>query len=163
EARRHDEAAQREGELRRTVQAMLDRAEQWQQQAKWREALALLEQARDLVGEAGPEDLRREVVGRLGQLELVKALDDIRQKKVLLVEGNYDESRADPEYELAFARAGLGSPGDDPAAVARQVKGLWVREQVVAALDDWAGATRVKERRAWLLRLARLLDPDPLW
>jgi tetratricopeptide (TPR) repeat protein len=142
---------------------MLDRAEPWQQQGKWREALTLFEQARDLVGERGPEDLRREVEGRVWQLELVKVLDAIRQQKVLLVEGTFDESRADPEYEAAFARAGLASAGDDPAAVARRVEGLRVREQVVAALDDWALTTKGPERRAWLLQVARHLDPDPLW
>jgi tetratricopeptide (TPR) repeat protein len=163
EARRHHEAALREGELRRNVQAMLGRAEQWQQQAKWREALALLEQARDMVGEGAPDDLRDEVETRLAELELVKALDDVRQKKAMLVEGAYDESRADPEYEAVFARAGLANISDGPAEAVRWAERLQAREQVVAAFDDWASITKDKNRRAWLLQIARRLGPDPLW
>jgi Flp pilus assembly protein TadD len=126
---------------------MLGRAEQWQQQAKWREALALLEQARDLVGDGGPDDLRDEVGSRLAELELVP----------------YDESRADPEYEAVFARAGLANIGDDPAEVARRAERLQAREQVLAGLDDWASTTKDVKRRDWLLQIARRLAPDPLW
>ena len=46
-------------------------------------------------------------------------------------------------------------------AVAARVGDSPVRKALVAALDDWAGCTPDKRRRAWLLRVARLADPDP--
>src|SRR5262249_10863266 len=38
-----------------------------------------------------------------------------------------------------------------------------IREQLVAALDDWAFVADPGRERARLLRLARLIDPDPDW
>ncbi len=45
--------------------------------------------------------------------------------------------------------------------MARRVAGSVVHEALVAALDDWAGATRDAARRAWVLRVARRADPHP--
>jgi tetratricopeptide (TPR) repeat protein len=45
--------------------------------------------------------------------------------------------------------------------VAARVRASAVREEVVAALDAWAGITWDGPRRAWLLAVARAADPDP--
>ena len=45
--------------------------------------------------------------------------------------------------------------------VAARVSDSPVRKALVAALDDWASCTADPRRRAWLLEVARLADPDP--
>jgi tetratricopeptide (TPR) repeat protein len=54
----------------------------------------------------------------------------------------------------------LGRVGDDSEALAARLRDSAVRAEVVAALDDWASLTQERERRAWLLEVARGADPD---
>jgi tetratricopeptide (TPR) repeat protein len=56
---------------------------------------------------------------------------------------------------------GLGEVGDDPEAVAARVRAAAVREQLVAALDDWAWVSQDAGRGQWVLGVARRVDPDP--
>jgi serine/threonine-protein kinase len=73
--------------------------------------------------------------------------------------------RAAQEYEAAFRDAGFGQVGDDPAAVAARIKSSTIRDEVVAALDDWAVCARSaaadKARQRWLLEVLRRADPSP--
>jgi tetratricopeptide (TPR) repeat protein len=54
----------------------------------------------------------------------------------------------------------LGGDGDDVVGVAGRVRDSAVGGEVVAALDDWASLTKDRERRKWLLAVARGADPD---
>jgi tetratricopeptide (TPR) repeat protein/tRNA A-37 threonylcarbamoyl transferase component Bud32 len=148
-------------ELRHGVEAGLDRAADLRREARWAEAEAVLEQADDRLGEGGPQDLRRRLARAQSDLELVRRLDAARLKAATVVEGKLDRAGAARDYAAAFRQARLGRPGDEVAAVAQRLRRSDVREQLVAALDDWATLTGPGSRRAWLLAVARRADPDP--
>jgi tetratricopeptide (TPR) repeat protein len=125
-------------------------------------ARELLEQARQRLGLAGLDDLRRRVDQGQADLDLAEHLDAARFLGTTAVEGEFDPAGAEPLYASAFADAGLGLEGDDSTAVAAQVRESAVSVEIVAALDDWASMTRDLRRRSWLLAVARAADPDPV-
>jgi serine/threonine-protein kinase len=77
------------------------------------------------------------------------------------VEEKFGPGGPESLYEEALAKAGLGRPGDESGSAAARVRDSAVREEIVAALDDWASITPDPARRAWLLAVARGADPDP--
>jgi tetratricopeptide (TPR) repeat protein len=90
----------------------------------------------------------------------VDALDRIRLKAATIVEGKFDQASADRAYAALFRERGLAVEGEDPGAVADWVRASALRSQLVAALDDWAVATRDSARRGWLLEVARQVEPS---
>jgi tetratricopeptide (TPR) repeat protein len=147
-------------ELRRGVEAALDKAGELQQQARWAEARAVLDQAGHRLGDSGPADLRRRVQQARADLRLVDQLDAARLKAATWLGDRYDHAAAEREYAAAFRKTRLGKEGDDPAAMAARIRHSAVKEQLVAALDDWAGRTSNRRQRAWLPAVARQADPD---
>src|SRR5262249_54604873 len=112
------------------------------------------------------------VLQRLDQADrergLAKRLDAIHLDRAAVVDGRFDvrnnRGRANREYAAAFREAGFGQVGDDPAAVAARVGPSTVRDELVAALDDWAVcADRAGDavRQRWLLEVLRRADPNP--
>jgi serine/threonine-protein kinase len=159
-AERRADQARREAGQRQQVEAAIDKAAGLRQQGHWREAEALLEQARLALGEAGPGDLRRRVEQEAADLALVDRLEAIRLNRSTFIEDHFNNGAADEDYAAAFHDAGLGAEGDDPAAVAARVRDSAVSLQLLAALDDWAVATDDRQRRTWLLEIARRADTD---
>ena len=145
---------------RRGVETALAEVAQLQQQARWAEARAVLEQTESRLGEIGSQHLRGRLEQARRELELVARLDAIRLNRVTLVEGQFDTAMADREYAVAFREAGLGEVGEDPAAVAARVVNSAVIGVLVATLDDWADCA-TGARRNWVLEVARKADPDP--
>jgi tetratricopeptide (TPR) repeat protein len=154
------ERARRDAELRQAVESALDRAAGLRQQARWREAQAVLDQARRGLGDAGPDDLRQRLKVAEAGLALVNRLDAIRQRRAAWVEGHFDHWTAVRDYAAAFREAGLGEVGDDEEAVAARVRASGVAGPLVAALDDWAAAANERGSRPWLLGVARRAAPD---
>ncbi len=132
-----------------------------QGEARWGEARAVLDQAKQRLGAGGPADLKARLERMRGELELVQNLDAIRLKKATIVEGRFDSAGVDREYAEAFRAAGMAAVGGDAAAAAKWVAGSGVRDAVVAALDDWASCAQERGRRDWVLEVARRADPDP--
>jgi serine/threonine-protein kinase len=159
--RQRAERAAEAGRQREAVEAALDKTRDLRQQARWAEARAVLEQARDRLGEAGPEDLRQRVEQATADLALVDRLEDIRLKRSTLVEGKFDDRGAEQDYAEAFRKAGLEQKGDDAETVAARIRNSAASEQLVAALDTWATVTKDPPRRAWLMDVARRAEPDP--
>jgi tetratricopeptide (TPR) repeat protein len=91
----------------------------------------------------------------------VENLDAARLRAATLVRGRFDPAAAEPLYEKTFAKAGMGSPGDEVEAVAARMRDSDVCAEIVAVLDDWAGITQDRGRLEWLLAVARAADPDP--
>jgi tetratricopeptide (TPR) repeat protein len=149
-------ARQRQG-----VEAALAEVARLQGQARWAEARVALDQADNQLGPQGAEYLRVRLEQARRDLDLVARLDAIRLNRATLVEGRLDNSRADQDYEEAFCEAGMVAVGGDAAAAAEWVSGAAVREALVVALDDWAGCAQSRQRRAWVLEVARRADPDP--
>ena len=153
---------QQRAELRNEVVTTVAQAVSLRQGFHFHEARQLLEQVRQRVERAGPDDLRRQVDQARADVNLAQRLDDARTQAATLVntDGIFDPAAAEPLYLSAFADAGLGRDGDDSEAVAAAVRASAVRAEIVAALDDWASMTPDLRRREWLLAVARGADPD---
>jgi serine/threonine-protein kinase len=159
---RNLERAQRQRDLEAAVQTSLEKADVLRRQARWSEASTLLHQIHSQLPDEAPPPLRERLEQALADVDLVSELEDIRMKMANLIENQFDRAGAERRYVELFARRGLGSDTEDPAVVAGRVRESAVREQLVAALDDWAfNATRDLRRANWLLAVARLADPHP--
>jgi serine/threonine-protein kinase len=156
------EAAQRRREAEGVTQAALEKAGGLQRQGRWAEAEALLGQTLRQLGQDVPQPARGSLERALADVALVGELDAIRLRNATIVEGRLDFAGADREYGEVFARRGLGREGEDTSVVGTRVCDSAVKEQLLAALDDWAFATRNHPRRAWLMGVARRADPHPL-
>jgi serine/threonine-protein kinase len=150
--------AERRAELRSEVAIAAAQALSLGKRFHFGEARELLREARHRLGPEGIDDVRRKADQAWDDLALAQELDTARLRAATLSAGPAIERL----YEEPFANAALGRPGDDCVAVAARVRGSAVREEIVAALDDWASLTQDHARRAWLLEVARRADPNPL-
>jgi serine/threonine-protein kinase len=147
-------------ERRQGVEEALAEVGRLQSQAKWSLARAVLDQAQSRLGDHGPADLQWTLNRMRSDLDLVAQLDAVALARATVVKGKLDDAGADQGYATVFAGAGLGAPGDEPQSVADGVRASAVSRPLVAALDDWADCTEDKDRRQWLLAVARRADPD---
>ncbi len=100
---------------------------------------------------------------------LAARLDAIRLARATILGGRFNpaadrrfnNAQADRAYGSAFREAGVGVMGDDPADVARRVAASSVRQPLLVALGDWAVCAGLEIRRAWVLEVARRVDPEP--
>jgi serine/threonine-protein kinase len=147
---------------RRHVDEALRQAAQFRQQARWADAKAVLKQAEDRLETDAPDELRAPLVQAREDLTLAAKLDGIRLGRAALVDGKMVQFLAAPKYARAFRAHGLNVLGGDLEELVAQIQGSAIREQLVAALDDWASVEpkRVKVRR--LLEVARRADPGRL-
>jgi serine/threonine-protein kinase len=152
---------QQRAALRRDVEELVAQAARLRRVGHFDECQELLGQAGRRLGSGGPADLRGQVDGALADAALARRLDEARQRASIFVEGKLDYDGSERDYAAALAECGLAREGEDEGAVGARVRGSAVREEVVAALDDWAGITRDEGRQAWLLAAARAADPDP--
>jgi serine/threonine-protein kinase len=154
--------AQQEARLVEGVETALEEVTKLEGKGRLGEARAVLDQAASRLGEDGPQDLRARVEQARQDLNLVALLDDIRLRRAAVVEGQrgFDFAGTDRRYAAAFAEAGLAREGEDPADAAVRIRATAVRDPLVAALDDWAYCAQEASRRAWLLAVARMADPD---
>jgi serine/threonine protein kinase len=157
------------------------------QPARWtlflRTAQAELAQARRLL--AGAEgNLDAKVTRALARLEqrlagdeadyrLALHLEKIRLDRATWVQGAFDDRTAAAQYPRALA--GFGVLTRPPATAAARLAASPIKEQLVAALYDWAqvtagtraeGESRRKERKeriVQLLAVARRAAPDAAW
>jgi tetratricopeptide (TPR) repeat protein len=160
--RQQAEEARQAESLRRDVEALLAQAIGFRQGAHFKEAGELLGQAQQRLGPDGAADLREQVDQALADTELARRLDAARQRALTVVEGwKANDAGTEQEYAAVLKEAGLGQEGEDAGVVAARVRASAVRAEVVDALDDWATVTANGPRRAWLMAVARMADPDP--
>ncbi len=151
---------------------LLNRAENWQ--ARIRIAEAALDRADALLDRAGEDhdsELAREVSGlrtRLRQDDadrlLALRLEKIRLDRAAWVDGRIDNARAAAEYLKVWSEAGVAVTNAD-AAVAT-IGSSPIKEQLVAALDDWARTVfDLKQERLTeqVHAVARRAAPDSAW
>ncbi|HEY7428116.1 MAG TPA: tetratricopeptide repeat protein, partial [Gemmataceae bacterium] len=123
------------------------------------EARRVMERAEVRAANGGPAELLRQVEQMRADLTLVEQLDKIRLDAATWSGNDFDYATADRDYATVFRERGLAVEGDDPEMVAARIQGSAIKAQLVAALDDWAMATAVPARRAWLLQVARRAEP----
>ena len=114
-----EQRARHDAEMRNDVGTAVAQAESLRKGFHFREARELLEQARQRLEPAGPDDLRRQVEQAQADLNLAERLDAARIKSATLARGIDAPAAAEPLYVSAFAEAGLGREGDDIKACQR--------------------------------------------
>jgi serine/threonine-protein kinase len=154
--------AEHERDLRRDIDMAVAQAARLRDGYQFHEAFDLLEQARQRLATSGPDDLHWQVKQAADDLDLAKRLDAARLQAAAFLQGKYNPAAVEPWYVSAFADAGLGRVNDDIDAVAARVRESAVRNEIVAALDDWASITRDRQRREWLLAVACKADTASL-
>ena len=161
------ERAARRAETASAVTQALDAAERSMGLAKWPDAMAAVSQAEALLGPGGGNDVLRQRSRRLREdLAMVLRLDEIRQEMSAVTDDHFDTGLADRLYGEAFRDYGIDVESLEPDAVASKMPAGPVREELVAALDDWMRIRRgmhKKDDSDWkrLLAAARAADPDP--
>jgi serine/threonine-protein kinase len=187
EAARREEQAQRQRPARQAVEAALEQAPQLWRQGRWREARALLVQAESALADASSTEREQRLAQARADLELVHQLEGIRLNRTSTARG-YVQTQPDPpaplervllrpqrpirvdfhlgpaaqQYAAAFQAAGLEVAGNEEDTAARLRRSA-IREELVAALEDWAHATASTQVRDRLLRLAQRADPGSEW
>jgi tetratricopeptide (TPR) repeat protein len=151
---------------------LLDRPAVWKHKLVLAEAA--LQHARDLAdGPEGPfsEELHAEIQtlqawhrGAEADRELALQLEKIREDRSVLVSGKFDSAGALRGYAADFGRLGLKlQPGQEDADFAL-IQRSAIREQLVAALDDWAsvaGSEKALDLQRRLFGMAVRSDPGP--
>jgi serine/threonine protein kinase len=155
------------------VQQLLNQPARWELFLKT--AQGELAQARRLAARAeggldaeltqGMDELKQQLTSDQADYDLARRLEKARMDRAMTsVEGRFDYRKSAETYRQALA--GFGVLNDDPAAVATRLGSSRIKEQLVAALDDWAVvAFSIRQRGTaeQLLALARQVAPDPVW
>ena len=150
-----------QAQRRQAIEADLKEAADLQRRSLWAEARAALASADANVGGGGAENLRGRLAQARRDLDLVVRLDTIHLYRLASGELRFYKARADREYAAAFAEAGLGNVGEDPAGAAARVRASAISVPLVAAIDDWAVCASGLPERRWLMHVASQADPDP--
>jgi serine/threonine protein kinase/tetratricopeptide (TPR) repeat protein len=110
------------------------------------------------------EQLEQQLTSDQADYDLARHLEKVRTDWAILVDGRFDHRKSAEEYRRAFA--GFGVLNDDPITVSARLVASPIKEQLVAALDDWAFLSFLIPQRdtaEQLLALARQVAPDPVW
>jgi tetratricopeptide (TPR) repeat protein/tRNA A-37 threonylcarbamoyl transferase component Bud32 len=159
EAERREQVARLEGRDQEAIDTALQQAEGFMRKAQWPESQAALAQAEKRLADGGPAPLQERLRQARDNLGLVQRLDAIRLEAATLVDGKWSPRRAAPAYASAFRQHGLDVQRGREPDLARRIAASPVKEQLVAALEDWAWSDAQLGPR--LLALARQADPDP--
>jgi serine/threonine protein kinase/Flp pilus assembly protein TadD len=159
---RQTEAARRAGRAREAVAVMMEQARGLLRQGLWTEARDVLKQAEGRLDDAGAGDLGARLARARADVDLAERLEANRTGSAASFWTGRGIETAGQVYAAAFAGAGLLASGDAGVDAAR-IRDSAIREQLVAALDDWALVTPDDGLRARLLGLTRRVDPDPAW
>jgi tetratricopeptide (TPR) repeat protein len=149
------------------VQQQLDKSAEWQAAIATarshldRARLLAANQDKALEGELATslQELDQELVRDEGDYCLAARLEQIRLNRA-----TFDNSRAEQEYPEVFREAGLAIEPGQQKAVATLIQESAIKEQLLAALDDWAWLGHIgkhAELTSRLLETARLVDADP--
>jgi eukaryotic-like serine/threonine-protein kinase len=133
----------------------------WQEKKSWTQASAALERANNRMGKAesvAPSLLQSLEQGRR-DLEIVARFDAIQAELASRDSIINPEAPADP-YANPFVSYGIGRTTEAPEVVASRIRASNVRGAFVDALDVWMASAIDPNRKAWLLRVARLADRD---
>jgi tetratricopeptide (TPR) repeat protein/serine/threonine protein kinase len=150
---------------------LLDRPAEWQQQIESAK-FALLRAADLEAGAEGPvaAELRRDLEVLQERLEADEAdrrlalqLEKIREDRSVIVDGKIHDLGCLKAYEEAFQKMGLSAQPGREGEDAQMIRRSRVKEQLLAALDNWAFVAWGRGQQtlaARLLQVARRADPD---
>jgi serine/threonine protein kinase/tetratricopeptide (TPR) repeat protein len=157
-----DRAARRAAVEREAAKA-LEEAEHWCRRDSLPEARAATRRVEALLaGGAASNALRERVRRWRADIDMASRLEGVRMAQSEVKVEYFDHTAADPEYADAFKSYGSDATVDDPEEAASRGRRSAIREQLVAALDDWAWVKPAKDAagRERLNAVARLADAD---
>jgi serine/threonine protein kinase len=159
------ERAARRAETASAVTRAIDAAERAMRLAKWPDASAAVSQAEALLDPGGSAALRRRCRTLREDLAMVSRLDEIRQEMSAVKDDRFDIGLANRLYGEAFRDYGIDVESLSPDVVASKTPAGPVREELIAALDNWMQIRRgmhKKDDSDWkrLLAAARAADTD---
>jgi serine/threonine protein kinase/Flp pilus assembly protein TadD len=140
-----------------------DQAEDLFRRRRLPEAEAVARRAADLLPRFGAAALKRRVTELVADLTLLRRLDDARLERL---NTQPDARPPDPSASSAlFAAAfreeyGVDVLGGDEGVVLAELGRRAPRQELIAALDDWASRAGNRDAAQRLVRLAGALDPD---
>jgi tetratricopeptide (TPR) repeat protein len=132
QAERRAETARREGRQSKAAEAVLEQAAALENQGRWPEARAVLEEAPNLVDTPALADLHFRVGQALTNARMVTRLEETRLR---LLEGRAPNGQR--LYADAFRDYGIALPARTPAAAAAQIRSSAIRESLLTFLHDW--------------------------
>jgi tetratricopeptide (TPR) repeat protein/serine/threonine protein kinase len=148
------QAAQRAA-LETDIARDLDEARAFCREGRRREASALVDHAQALVARGGAgEDLGGRVAQARADVDMVARLEAIR------LEHYYASAEAEGHYRDAFRDYGLDVTALDAGAAAARIRASAIKDQLLAALDDWRVA-EFGHRDPRLLAVLQRADDDP--
>jgi eukaryotic-like serine/threonine-protein kinase len=152
-----------QAEAVQAVETALAEAKVLQEQARWADAREAAARAERLLGDGGPDELRRRVHQARADADMLARLEDARLPQAREHNRLIDVGRVAAAYAEAFRAYGidLDALGDEEAA--ERIHRSAIRDHLTAALDDYC-SFKIREDKAAALRLidvARRADPDP--
>jgi serine/threonine-protein kinase len=157
--------AKREGQARESVSTALARAGDLRAAERWEEARIVLTEASGRLAEADSPELKERLARELSNVQFAADLEGVREMGPLEPTDFICYRKRAADFRDAFERGGLRI-GDDAGAVADAVRTSAIRDQLTAALDDWALAAFMindDPSAKRLLRIAQSADPEPGW
>jgi serine/threonine protein kinase/Tfp pilus assembly protein PilF len=157
-----DRAARRAA-LAADVGRDLDEARAFCRDDRLREASAVVDHAQALVARGGAgEELGGRVAQARTDVDTAARLEAIRLERAAVKDGYVvGAARASPRYRDAFRDYGLDVTALDADAAAARIQGSAIKDQLLAALDDWLWCSPAKKRADRRLAVLRRADPDP--
>jgi len=154
--------ATRSLEVVRGVKADLAEAATLRDAAKFPEARLVIERAKERLVHGGPADLQEQVRQASADLEMVGKLEEIPFLRAEIKDNQLDWEAGDNAYRDAFAAYGVNAVALAPEEAAGRIKASAIRDQLVAALDDWRRSNKGADGalREWLLETAQRADAN---
>jgi serine/threonine-protein kinase len=140
------------------AEADLNESERLRDRGEFKTSAAVLQRAKDRLGEFVPPEVRDRLLTAFGDLELVTRLETIRLTQTPALVAPSGTGTVDREYRAAFRDGHLADGQADPELVAERIRASSVRHSIVAALDDWAVRTPDQAQQAWCLQAAQRAD-----
>jgi tetratricopeptide (TPR) repeat protein len=145
------------------AEATIKQAAGLRKRMHWKEARVLLDQARDAVNEAEDQGLEERLQQAEADLALAHELDCVREETSVLVAGRYHPDRVKDRYPGVFNKHGLNLLDGSVEELADYIRASAIREEILAALDDWTAWESEPKRKQRLLELTGRIDQHNRW
>jgi serine/threonine-protein kinase len=157
--------SQREGRAREAIETALRTADELRRKERLPEAVLALSDASPHVADAEDPELAHRLQEAQADIRIASDLERVRESRTLRPDGSIDYQQWAADYQEVFGRGKLRLT-DDVEAIADSIRASAIRDQLVAAIDDWAFVALMLQDGASverLLRIARSADPEPRW
>jgi serine/threonine protein kinase/Tfp pilus assembly protein PilF len=153
EAEKREATARQEERTGLQIKIALDQAAALQKRAMWAQGREVLQQAMRLLDEDDSAALRQGITAAMDQLKLVERLDTIRQEKAIGVGRSLNHRAAPGKYQKALKEAGFDVHTSNRDEVARRIRQSSIKDEIIAALEDWEAFQQNGEliAKLWLL------------